>query len=513
MALTEHGEYMGVSATVDDPESPLREHPLIQALTDPDPAVSGPALSQFAASLSGRGIVADLVSDEVIKPTWKRLRDLANAENRPGEFTAFVGYEYTSMPDGQNLHRNVIFRGEEAPDRPFTSFDSPDPEDLWHWMDGARAQGFELLAMPHNANASNGLMYPDEDEQGNPLSLNYIELRARNEPVSEVMQIKGQSETHPVLSTDDEWAEFDMFDRVLGQMAVPSNPDGSYARDALKMGLVHQARTGVNPYAFGMIGSSDGHNASSPVEEANYTGKIGVADGTPEARFRGLPPGLPGEAVSMWGAAGLAGVWAESNTREAIFDALLRKEIFATSGPRIRVRLFAGWHFSPEDAAGDLAAGGYVKGVPMGGTLGSGDGGPPSFVAAALKDPLEAPLERLQVIKGWLDDGGKPNERVFDIACAGGAAPDVGTNRCPIASTVPDDTCKPGDGASELLGYWQDKDFDPARSAFYYVRALQVPTCRWSTFDASLLGRELPEHLARHHQERALSSPVWYTSN
>lgn len=509
IALTEHSEYMGVSATVDDPESPLRVHPLIQALTDPDPAVSGPALSQFAASLSGEGIIEDLVTDAVIKPTWKRLVDLANAEYRPGEFTTFVGYEYTSMPSGQNLHRNVLFRGAAAPDRPFSSFDSPDPADLWAWMDATRAEGYEVMAIPHNANASNGLMYPDEDADGNPLSRSYIEQRIRNEPVSEVMQIKGQSETHPVLSTDDEWARFDMFDRVLGQMETLSQPDGSYARDALKMGLAHEARTGVNPYAFGMIGSSDSHNASSPVEEYNYTGKIGVADGTPEARFRGIPPGLPGEAVSMWGAAGLAGVWAEANTREAIFDALARREVFATSGPRIRLRTFAAPDFSAGDAAGDLAEVGYSQGVPMGGRLAPGSTAA-TIVAVALRDPMEAPLERLQVIKGWLE-AGDPVELVVDIACAGGVAPDAASGRCPIPPTPPDPDCRPGPGADELHAFWRDPDFDTVERAFYYVRVLQVPTCRWSTFDAARLGREVPAHLPRAHQERAVSSPIWYS--
>ncbi|NJN52760.1 MAG: DUF3604 domain-containing protein [Gammaproteobacteria bacterium] len=337
MALTEHSEYMGVSASVDDPASPLRTIPLITELASPDPLVSRTALQRFAASLSTGEAIPELLRDDVITPVWARIVELANANNEPGTFTAFIGYEYTSMPDGQNLHRNVLFRGDTAPPRPFSSFDSGSPEALWAWMDGVRDGGTELLAIPHNSNASNGLMFPLTDAQGDALDADYAATRIRNEPIAEVLQIKGASETHPILSSEDEFADFELFDRILGRMAEKSAPPGSYVRDAQKQGLAVEDRVGVNPYKVGVVGSSDGHNGASAVEEANYIGKIGFADGTPEQRLQGQVPGLA-DVVDLWGAAGLAGVWAESNTRESIYDALRRKETFATSGPRIRVR-------------------------------------------------------------------------------------------------------------------------------------------------------------------------------
>jgi hypothetical protein len=512
MALTEHSEYMGVSAGVDEPDSPLRTIPLITELASPDPLVSRNALQRFAASLSTGAAIPELLGDDVIKPTWQRIIELANTNNEPGKFTAFIGYEYTSMPDGQNLHRNVLFRGEEAPPRPFSSFDSGNPEDLWAWMDRERANGFDLLAIPHNSNASNGLMFPLKDASGAALDADYATTRMRNEPLAEVMQIKGASETHPILSSADEFADFELFDRILGRMTEKSEPHGSYVRDALKQGLAFADRLGVNPYKLGMIGSSDGHNGASAVEENNYFGKIGIADGTPQQRLRGQVSGLA-DVVDLWGAAGLAGVWAEANTRASIYDALQRKETFATSGPRIRVRFFGGWAYTDAALATGLVETGYADGVAMGGDLPAraADAAAPSFLIVALRDPDETTLQRLQVIKGWL--GETTEEKVYDVACSKGAMPDPQRHRCDFADAdFEPDGCTPRAslGAAELRTRWQDPDFDPRQRAFYYVRVLQIPTCRWSTYDAAKLGIPVPTHLPRTIQERAITSPIWY---
>jgi hypothetical protein len=518
MGLTEHGTYMGVSAAMDDPNSPLRAVPFVQELTSPDPAVSSAAFARFLGSLGSGVAIPELVTDEVVRPTWDRIVELADRHYVPGSFTTFPAYEYTSMPDGQNLHRNVIFRGSDVPKRPFTSLDSGNPEDLWRWMESVREHGDDVIAIPHNANGSNGLMYRTVTTSGDPIDALYAEVRLRNEPISEVMQIKGQSETHPVLSVDDEWADFEIFDVVLGRPDQPSEPDGSYVREALKTGLEVEERGGFNPYRIGMIGSSDGHNASSPTEEANYTGKLGVLDGTPEARLNGLALPSSGDFEGVgnmplrWGAAGLAGVWAESNTREALFDAMRARETFATSGPRIRVRLFGGWSFAPEDLEDDLAERGYAAGVPMGGELEATDApGAPTFLVRALKDPNEAPLERVQVIKGWLEDG-EAREAVYDVACADGVAPDPRAHRCALASPLPnlnDCSIEPDDGRDQLSAFWQDPDYRPGQRAFYYVRVLQIPTCRWSTWDALRLGVPRPGNAPASIQERAVTSPIW----
>lgn len=507
MALTEHAEYMGVSASLGDPDTPLAAHPLVAELLSDDPAVSRAALGRFAASLSSGEAFEELLGDEVVRPTWTRLVELADAQYEPGSFTTFPGFEWTSMPDGENLHRNLIFRGARVPPRPFSSFDSINPEDLWAWMDEVRAAGDDLIAIPHNANASNGRMYPLVDWSGDPVDATWAETRMRNEPVSELMQIKGTSEAHPLLSDEDRWADFELFDRVLGYMHEPSEPKGSYVREALKDGLALQAGQGFNPYAMGVIGSTDGHNASMPFEEANYSGKIGIADHTAERRLVETPfDALPLDATGRWGAAGLAGVWAEANTREAIFDALRRRESFATSGTRIRPRLFAGWAL-PEDAIMRSAEELATLGVPMGAVLPPpAEAGAPVFVLTALKDPAGAGLERLQIVKGWVDESGT-HERVIDVACAEG---DPESGCVDITTPAPED-CRIGDaGAAELRARWVDEDFAPGQHAFWYLRVLEVPTCRWSTYQARALGVPHPEDLPTTLQERAVTSAVFH---
>ncbi|MBW1883921.1 MAG: DUF3604 domain-containing protein [Deltaproteobacteria bacterium] len=500
VALTEHANYMGIPTAAQDSRSPIRELPLIQGLLATDAAVKEAALARLFQSISSDTFIPELANDAVVESTWRQIIDLADRHSVPGEFTAFVAYEYTSMPEGQNLHRNVIFRGSNVPARPFSTFDSQNPEDLWDWMEQARATGSDVIAIPHNANGSNGLMYQRVDQSGRPIDARYAAIRVRNEPVSEVIQIKGQSETHPELSPNDEWARFSVLDTILGRPADKSQLEGSYARLALMNGLEMEEEGGFNPYLFGMIGSSDGHNASSPVEESNYTGKIGVVDGTPAARI--IPPAAASDldigdlsSGSPFGAAGLAGVWAEANTRADLFDALRAREVFATSGPRIRVRLFGGWQLSQADLETGMVQAGYARGVPMGG-----------------EDPLEAPLERMQIVKAWIQDG-KARERVYDVACADGRAPDAKSHRCGLEIETPDlsdcsyDASK---GSPELSAAWSDPDFDVQQRAFYYARVIQIPTCRWSTFDALRLRVPRPPGAPAWLQERAVTSPIWY---
>lgn len=521
MALTDHAEYLGVVSAATEPAHPLRGQPIIQHWLGHDPELARAAWNWIQSTFGHRQALPALVTDEVVQPAWQELVQLANRFNQPGTFTAFVGFEYSANPGGQSLHRNVIFRGSKVPDRPFSAMDSENPEDLWRWMDESRSTGDDLLAIPHNSNGSNGLMFARARFGGQPIDRAWAEQRIRNEPIVEVMQIKGQSETHPILSPDDEWAAYELTPWLTLKPSLPSQPVGSYVRDALRAGLQIKAEIDSNPFALGMIGSTDGHNASSPFEERNYTGKIGSLDGTAQSRLTGsVPPGslnrstdrLPKVAL-YWSAAGLAGIWADANTRADLFDALRRREAFSTSGPRIRVRFFAGWDFEAADAESEIARIGYARGVPMGGDLSvSPSSEAPTFLLAALKDPLEADLERIQIIKGWTEDG-DTHEQVFDVACAGGAEPDPERHRCPNRAKTPDlSTCEPDatGGTKTFNAWWRDPAFDPAERAFYYVRVLQVPTCRWSTFDANRLGLEPPRFVPATIQERAITSPIWY---
>ncbi|NRA09495.1 MAG: DUF3604 domain-containing protein [Myxococcales bacterium] len=515
VAISEHANYMGVPMALLDENDPRRQLPVVKAMMDDDPAKSAPAMSRLLNSFWRGGPFPTLLPGDLRAPAWKRLVDLANRHDVPGTFTAFVAYEYTSMPKGQNLHRNVVFRGSDVPGEPFSSFDSENPEDLWDYMDAARAEGSDLISIPHNSNGSNGLMYQRVDTAGVPLDTAYAEQRLRNEPVSEVMQIKGQSETHPALSPGDEWANFEVLGTILGRPADLSQPAGSYARHAFKTGLELEEERGVNPYRFGVLGSSDGHNASSPVEEDNYTGKLGIVDGTPEVRL-GLVQGSPLGPLGLsnpFSAAGLAGIWAPANTREDLFDAMRARETFSTSGPRIRVRLFAGFDLASEDLGDEMVQRGYAKGVPMGGELvGSVPGKAPTLLAHALRDPREAPLERLQVIKGWIEDG-SAKEKVFDIACANAERPDPNSHRCAFKAPAPDfSDCsyREEDGSPQLAAAWTDPEFDASQRSFYYVRVLQIPTCRWSSWDAIRLGVPRAKDATHSIQERAITSPIWY---
>jgi hypothetical protein len=395
------------------------------------------------------------------------------------------------------------------------------PEDLWAWMDRNRAEGMEAIAIPHNSNGSNGQMFKLETFDGRPLDGAYAKTRMRNEPIVEVSQVKGTSEVHPLLSPNDEWADFEIYPYRIG-VELPSEPSGGYVREAYLNGLEMEERGGFNPYRFGLIGSTDTHVSAGTPEEFNFHSKSGWLDGTPELRgsVPATNPVVPLEEgeiyhpfpFHLWGASGLAGVWAEENTREAIFDAMRRKETFATSGPRMRVRFFGGFGYDAGLATDpEMVAKAYEGGVPMGGDLDGGDG-PPRFLVWASRDPNSAPLQRLQIVKGWIEDG-TAVEKVFDVACSDGLEPDPATHRCPdngAAVDLSDCSYSQDLGAAELRTVWTDPEFDAESRAFYYVRVLENPKCRWSTWDAIRSGVAPRPDIPSTIQDRAWSSPIWY---
>jgi Protein of unknown function (DUF3604) len=519
-AVTDHSEYLGMLEAMQDPNSKPGQHPIGKQMREAKtPEQRALAFREVVKYLRGLRGDDDLLDPAVVRSAWQRSIESAERNNDPGTFTTFVAYEYTSSgTEQQNLHRNVIFRGSDVPDQVFTALDSTNPERLWAWMDAQRVSGTDVLAIPHNSNGSDGMMFELTNTAGEPIDAAYAAERMKNEPLVEVTQVKGTSDTHPIPSPNDEWANFEIMPlRVASDL--PSKPQGSYVREAYLNGLAMQVAQGFNPYRFGLIGSSDTHVAAGPYDEAHYWSKVGLLDATPQQRGS-VPLDKPNPDGSIystgyfqyWSASGLAGVWAEQNTRDAIFAALARKETFATSGPRMRVRFFAGFGLNDgllDDPNPVHTA--YANGVPMGADLVARDAAAvPAFFVWAMRDPDSAPLQRLQVIKGWVT-GGKAHERVFDVACSVGSV-DAATQRCPDnGATVDLATCaySPEVGANELRTVWRDPTFDPAQQAFYYVRALENPTCRWSTWDAIRAGVSPRPDLPTTIQERVWSSPIW----
>jgi hypothetical protein len=459
---------------------------------------------------------------------WQETIDAAEAYNEPGRFTAFIGYEWTSNTGGNNLHRNVIFRdgGEKASlVVPFTVYPpqgSDNPEHLWEWMAAyEKTYNGSVLAIPHNGNLSSGLMFPVEEAFDKKLDQTYVETRAKWERLYEATQTKGTGEAHPNLSPNDEFAGFEIWDKGNLDGSVPKTPDMlefEYARSALKNGLKLAETLGTNPYKFGLIGSSDAHTGLSALREENFFGKTAPQEPSPHrmtSPFFDNPK--TGVKVMDWevGASGYAAVWAEDNTRAAIWDAMHRKETYATTGPRMIVRFFGGWDFVAEDANDRLPARvGYSKGVPMGGDLSNAPAGKaPTFLVAALKDPIGGNLDRYQIVKGWMDGDGKLHERVYDVAWSGARQPDANGKVPAVGNTVDvaNATWSNSIGAPELSAVWQDPDFDPAEAAFYYGRVIEIPTPRWTAYDALRFGVEPLPGTRMTVQERAYTSPIWYT--
>jgi hypothetical protein len=463
---------------------------------------------------------------KIYASVWEKVVNTAEAYNDPGRFTALIGFEWTSLVNGNNLHRNVIFRdgaakaGQVVPFTTQAPIGSTDPLDLYEWLENYEATtGGSVLALAHNGNLSNGLMFPvDAQYTGRALDATYVEQRAKWEPMYEATQIKGDGETHPLLSPDDAFADYETWDAGNLDMSEAKTPEMlpyEYAREALKNGLVLEERLGTNPYKFGMVGSTDSHTALSTAEEDNFFGKHAGSEPSPE---RMLHPFTKTELGGFEGwqttASGRAAVWATENTREAIFDAMARKEVYATTGPRMLVRFFGGWDFTADDLnSRQPAFHGYEKGVPMGGDLRPRDGGgAPTFMVYALRDPIGANLDRIQIVKGWLDANGATQEKVYDVAwsddrepAADGTLPPVG-NTVDIAAANWTNTI----GASELGAVWTDPEFAPDQRAFYYARVIEIPTPRWIVYDAFRFGVEIPEGAQTIHQERAYTSPIWY---
>jgi hypothetical protein len=515
MGVTDHSEYVGTVRLANEPGSAISKLPIAKELI-----VKGPADIQRVYFLLGNSMIEnkpikELISPEVAGTVWKDNNDIANKANEPGRFTAFCSYEWTSTPDNRNMHRNIFFKDcAKVPTMPFSSLASQDPTDLWNWMDGQRKAGNELIAISHNANLSDGHMFPiDVDEKGRPIDAAWAASRDRNERLTEIKQIKGQSETHPLLSPNDEFASYELFNYLLGDPAgrTPTIP-GSFVRQGLKDGLAMQDALGFNPYKMGIVGGSDSHNTGVPYRQQNFFGGHALNDGNVKERMSGhLFAGLD---VRLENPAGLTGIWAEENTRASLFDGMSRKETFGTSGPRIHVRLFGGWEFGADvTKQKDWVKTGYAKGVPMGSDLPPAKGKAPTFVVWAIKDPTSGNLDRIQIVKGWAKSG-QSFEKVFDVAWAGNRKPDAFTGvLSPIGSTV--DIAKATYantiGAVELKATWTDPEFDPSLDAFYYARVLEIPTPRWTTIQAAELKIAPPDVVPATVQERAWSSPIWFT--
>jgi hypothetical protein len=523
LVLADHAENLGLADYIrrSDPiilgnETGKRWHDLVK---------SGNGYDAFIEWL--RAGDNDLINEpRMMQAVWSKVVENADAYYNPGVFTTFHGFEWTSHPNGNNMHRVVIFR--DGSDRtsqvlPFSQFDSADPEDLWTYMAAYEEKtGGNVLALAHNGNLSNGYMFDTERYTGGPLTREYAETRSRFEPIYEVTQQKGDGEAHPFLSPDDEFADFETVDmgNISGQVAKTNDMlPKEYARSALLEGLRQESELGVNPYKFGLVGSTDNHTALPTSREENNFSKAHIAEPS-EHRYedvliQGQIPELSLELKDV-GASGLAAVWARENTREAIWDAMARKEVYATTGNRLQVRVFAGWDFEADEVQRpDFARQGYTRGVPMGGDLRSAPRGEsPKFMIRALRDVDGPNLDRIQVIKGWLDDDGETHERIFDVAVSDGRTIDSdGRARTPVGSTidlsVPSYTNSIGEPL--MAAYWEDPDFDSDLSAFYYVRVIEIPTPRWTAYDAVFFDVEMPQGTAMTVQDRAYTSPIWYT--
>ena len=528
LVVADHAESLGVMSEVLAGNPELVSDPLVKRwheLMNQGPEGGLEVYKQVVVDYVGKGkpLPGILTSPTTVRSVWLKNTSLAEKYNDPGHFTTLLGYEWSSNTGGNNLHRVVVFR--DSADKvnqvvPFSSLDSDNPENLWKVLDAYEAKtSGSVLAIPHNGNLSNGRMFEIVDFAGNPLTRQYAETRANREPVVEVTQIKGDGETHPYLSPTDEFANFERWDRGNLDLSADKKPEMlqyEYARSALKTGLKLEKELGVNPYKFGMIGSTDAHTSLATADSDNFFGKLPAYEPSPD-RWKHASEFSPGKAYYGWEfvASGYAGVWATANTREAIWDALKRKEVYATTGPRMIVRFFGGWDFEAKDAQNrDLSQIGYDRGVPMGGDLRQAPAGKSAtFLIAALKDPIGANLDRIQVVKGWLDAHNKLQEKVYDVAWSGNRKPAANGKLPPVGNTVDMKTATWTNsiGAPELITVWKEPDFDPSLFAFYYVRVLEIPTPRWTLYDAVKFGVTMDPKVPMVEQQRAYTSPIWYT--
>lgn len=541
LLVSDHGEYLGVIKMMNNPENAISLHPLAESVRASGSDVDASTKAFYglvASSADGGNVVPDqILNYAALRETnWQRMVDIVDKYNEPGKFTALAGFEWSSQPYSSNLHRNIVFRDtEHLPKAPFTYFDSGDPQDLWEWMDAERDNGATLLAIPHNGNLSQGLMYPDimlGDLSGSELQAtssrpaidyDYAEARMRNEKLTEIIQTKGQSETHPLMSPNDEFAGFELWTKpVAGPGTVDPSSPNNYVREAFKRGMAYQQAMGINPFKYGVVGGGDIHTSIVSHEEYAHTGEHNLKSATPQQRLLESEPNEPSKIEQ--GSAGLSCVWAEENTRAAIYDAMERKETWATSGSRIQARIFGGYGFTRSTLdLDDWAEQGYTNGVPMGGDLPPANGQKPTFMIWAQKGPNSGNLDRIQVVKGWVDLEGNTHEGIYNVVWAGqnrsvsvvstddgnyyDSLPAIGDGHV----NIPDASYTNSVGEPELKVVWTDDSFDPSIRAFYYLRVLEIPTPRWSTYDAKALGIDPPSDFPATIQERAWTSPIWYT--
>jgi hypothetical protein len=529
LVVADHAENLGLAPMIEESDPKLLKDPMGKKYHDLVKSGKGWDAYQLWKK-SGAALKDSMPNPELQRTAWGRIIDSVDKHNQPGVFTAFHGFEWTSTPDLRNLHRNVIFRDSAEEARqvlPLSIFDTVDPEELWVYMEAYEQKtGGRALAIPHGGNLSQGLMFAVEKMSGQPLDADYAKRRMRWEPIYEVTQIKGDGEVHPSLAPNDEFADYYQWDK--GDFGLnPKKPEmlpHEYARSALMLGLEQAEKLGANPFKFGMLGATDSHTSLATSREENFFGKFAGAEPGTEARFddlvtQDLRENADGSLnVYHWEslASGLAGVWARENTREAIWDAMARKEVYATTGTRMLVRVFAGWDFKPDEVhRPDFAPQGYQRGVPMGGDLRAApEGTNPKFMIRAMRDVDGANLDRIQIIKGWVDADGKSHERIFDVAVSDGREIDKdGRCKIPVGDTVdvPDASYTNTIGDALLGGYWEDPTFDPKQRAFYYVRVLEIPTPSWIAYDEKIYGKQAPKEALRKQQERAYTSPIWYT--
>jgi hypothetical protein len=527
LVVADHSDAMGTMNEIAKGNPQLMTDPTVKKWHDAiaqGGEVGMQAAYDVVETLSAGKIPPVMLDPRLTRSLWERQTAIIEKYNEPGRFTAFIGYEWTSNNTGNNLHRNVIYRdGKAKADQavPFTTAESENPEDLWKWMQAYEEKsGGSVLAIPHNGNLSNGLMFKLETFKGTPLTKEWATARANWEPLYETTQIKGDGESHPSLSPSDEFAAYETWDKG-NLMLLPKKPgmlQYEYTREALKNGLKIEQQFGVNPFKFGLVGSTDSHTSLSTAEEENFFGKHSGVEPNPH-RYEHVVMDFQGRKLMSWemAASGYAGVWSTENTREALWDAMKRREVYATTGPRMIVRFFGGFDFVAKDATSRLPAEiGYAKGVPMGGDLHRAPAGKaPTFLVAALKDPIGANLDRLQVVKGWLDAKGDTHEKVYDVAWGDAATrrPGPDGKLPPVGNTVDvkDASWTNTIGDPELITVWKDPDFDPSLRAFYYVRVLEIPTPRWTAYEAKRFGITMPKEVPMVTQERAYTSPIWYT--
>ncbi len=515
VAITDHSEYFAVMPRLIDPKDPLSKSDFAKKLADKNAKMTDPT---SAVSIILRSILTSTPMPEYVKPemltgNWQKYVKTANKYNKPGKFTTLIAYEWTSIPNGRNMHRNVFFRNDTGPKVPFSAFDSYHPEDLWTYLEVQRNIGIDTFAIPHNSNVSDGWMFSPNKFLGGPMDARYAKRQQLNEPVIEMIQTKGSSDTHPLLSPNDEFANFELFQNLIN-VGMPSQIKYGYIRQGLVEGMILEEKLGANPFKYGIVAGADSHSADSNNEEFGFNGSHGATDDTPQKRLNPAksPSGEPGAIV---GSAGTTAVWAEENTRASIFDAMKRKETYGTSGTMIRLRFFGGWDYSTNLVKNkNFVKKAYKGGVPMGSDLPKKASKAPTFAVWALKDPESGNLDRIQIVKGFINKWGRADEKIYDVALSDGRKADPKTGKVPPVGTTVDikkATYTNDIGDSQLSAVWTDPDFDPKTRAVYYVRVLEIPTPRWSTYDSARNNLPLSKLVPATIQERAWSSPIWYS--